>query len=473
VRMLKVARVSLVLCGLMAAGMHVFASALSFTVNGIVSDSTGKPVAGAVVTIDKQAVSTSSDGHYAFTAVAAGRHRMSASKQGLVTATAAVEVRGHTAKNFTLRLESFRSPTSPDPTPQKGANGATVQKPVRGTAADTGGRTGTPTANTVKISLFINPAILDFKAPVTGTVRCSPSGSRIVVSLSSDAKAGTLSMPASVVIPADKDFASFSITSLSGVYPETSVNVTAAQAGTAGVNGSSAQQRVTLRYNVPSVLTRLCINGDNGTGTATFVNGTAVTLSAYLSHEEPVGSIAVSAPFAGGNLPFLNITPNTKVAGGLYNIHPTSPVVGRKTPGSISAEWKGSTITRKVEVLPKSLVEKVCFFDITPVAGYYSITYDYSQHEISPAQVVGGQVAHGFIRRGFALPDPVYVDIVSSDPGIATVEPSSLVIKGSYPQERGGLFNVTTQPTNGAPRTVTIKVIEGGTWEWPMTLTIK
>jgi hypothetical protein len=471
--MFKAARALLVLFGLIAAGLPACASTQSFPVSGIVLDSAGKPIAGAVVTMDKDAAVTGPDGHYAFAAVAVGRHRMSASKSGYIAASAAIEVRGRTTKNFNLGTEPARS-TSTTVQPGKiDAGGTLSRKPVKGTAASSSGQTTPSSAGPVKVSLFINPSVLDLKTPVTGRVGCASSSSDVTVSLSSDAKAGTLSMPARVVIPAGQSNATFSLTSLSTVYPETPVTVTASQAGHPVDLNFSASQKITLRYNVPSVLTKLCINGDNGTGTATFVNGTAIVLSAYLSHEEPLGSIAITAPFAGGNLPFLNISPNTRVAGGSCTIRPLYPMPGKKTSGTISAEWKGSTITRNVEVLPKSLIEKVCFFDITPVAGYYSVTYDYSQNEISPAEVVGGQAADGFIRRGFALPDPVFVEIVSSDPTIATVDPPSLTIKGAYPQERGGLFQVLTRPTGGVPKTVTITVIEGGTWKWPMTLTIK
>jgi hypothetical protein len=142
---------------------------------------------------------------------------------------------------------------------------------------------------------------------------------------------------------------------------------------------------------------------------------------------------------------------------------------GKTGSGVIKANYNGKNLSRNIQILPLQQVDKTCFFDIRPTAGSWSATVDYCGWEINPGKVTGGETANGFIRRGFASPEWVYLELSSSDPSVATVSPASAGIPN---QQRGLTFAVKTMPTGGAPKTVTIKVVEGGSFVYTIPLTV-
>jgi hypothetical protein len=211
------------------------------------------------------------------------------------------------------------------------------------------------------------------------------------------------------------------------------------------------------------------INGDNGTGTAAVQRGTALGVEVLLNAVPPVASISIRIPalhhynnvIYARNVPYAIDTPFVDRQLGFG---------GKKGAGVVTADLNGKAVTRSIQILPLKQVDRTCFFDAGPTAGYWSATFDFCANELQPGTVIGGQRANGFIRRGFASAEPVYVELSSSDPSIAAVSSSA----GTIPnQQRGLTFTVTTVPTGGTPKNVTIKVVEGGTYEYQMPLTIR
>ncbi len=215
-------------------------------------------------------------------------------------------------------------------------------------------------------------------------------------------------------------------------------------------------------------ISTLKLNGDAGTGTAVIPRGKSVVAEVRLNAILPAANITVQSS-ALNNFNQLIYANNIPVAATAIPVAMQLPFGGKKGTGTITAELNGKTVTRNIEIPPLKQVDKTCFFDNTPTAGSWSATVDYCTYQISPAAVTGGQTANGFVRRGFASAEQVYLEFSSSDAAIATVSPAS----GSIPnQQRGLTFIVKTVPTGGTSKTVTIRVLEGGVFEYLIPLTI-
>lgn len=216
-------------------------------------------------------------------------------------------------------------------------------------------------------------------------------------------------------------------------------------------------------------ITRFSINGDSGTGTAVLRRGKAAVLEISLNAAPPAASITMRSDI----LPSYNkiiYANRSSVASDALSVDLAVPLGGKKGTGTITAELNGRAVARTIEILPLAQVDKVCLFDDAPAAGRYDSSFDYCTNEIVPARMTAGQTGNGFIRRGFTSREPVHVELFSSDASVAAVSPASASIPAS---QRGLGFSVKTVQVGGTPRTVTIKVIEGGIYEHLLTLTIQ
>ena len=214
-------------------------------------------------------------------------------------------------------------------------------------------------------------------------------------------------------------------------------------------------------------ISTLKLNGDAGTGTAVIPRGKSVVAEVRLNAILPAANITMQSS-ALNNFNQLIYANNIPVAATAVPVAMQLPFGGKNGTGTITAELNGKTVTRNIEIPPLKQVDKTCFFDIKPTAGSWSASVDYCTYEI-PAKVTGGETANGFIRRGFAALEPVYVTLSSSDPGV-TVYPAAATIPNG---QRGLTFTVKTVPTGGTAKSVTVKVVEGGLYEYLLTLTVQ
>ena len=209
------------------------------------------------------------------------------------------------------------------------------------------------------------------------------------------------------------------------------------------------------------------LNGDNGSGTAIVPRNKVIVVDIRLNAIPPAANILMTADA----LNYYNrvIYAVGATAGDAIMVPMNLPFGGKMGSGVINAAYNGKW-SRAIKILPLQQVDKTCFFDDRPTAGWWSATFDYCTHEINPGQVTGSQTAYGFVRRNFASMEPVYIELSSSDPAVATVSPASASIPN---QQRGLTFTVTTAPTGGSPRAVSILVKEGGAFNYTMPLTIQ
>ena len=344
-----------------------------------------------------------------------------------------------------------------------------IPKPVTKPITQAPGTTATNAAPAVPASLHLAPGKAVIGAPVLLTVgMATAQAAATTFRVLSDLGTST-----DVSIPAGQTTASAS-QALPALLPSANfhfcVTPDLREVRHPCTNGA-AKSAILAPWDAATIqIARVRINGDDGTGTVVVPRGQAFVVEVNLNAIPAAANITVKSDVLNSYSRLIYAT-KVPVASDAPFVPLKLALGGKRGVGVVSAELNGKTVTRNIEILPLKQVDKTCFFDDAPTAGWWRADYDFCTHEIVPGKVTGGQTAYGFVRRNFASQEAVYLELSSSDPSIATVTPASTSVGGSL--QRGLSFTVKTVPTGGTPRTVTIKVVEGGTYEYLMTLTIR
>ena len=340
--------------------------------------------------------------------------------------------------------------------------------PPRSPGAREGAVTGPP-SNAPPSSFTITPDRLTIGAPLTFTVGvAAPQAGPSVFKVLSDLNGMS---GWSITVPAGRTSATasrawdplkvgwrtwnFCVTPVTGETSYPCVNK--------GWMGAAVQPLDPATVRIAKVI----INGDNGTGTPAIERGKAFTIGVNLNAVPNAANITVRVD-AMNHYTRIVYANGVPVAADAPFVPLALPFGGKRTPAVVSAELNGAAVTRNVEFVPLKQVEKVCFYDDKPTAGSWSHSTDYCTWEI-PGKVTGGQQIAGFIRRGVASQEDVFVELSSSDPAATLTFTSASII--AY--NRGVTFYVKTTASGGTPRNVTIKVLEGGTYATTIPLTIQ